>query len=349
MELEEPFSDLSNISNATSDEWITLARGYSSLLTLVGSLVFFVSALYNLARKSTRYHKNCNCCCVFFVRYVANPFFLLAFVSLLPLAAYSIVLHHPQHNGYALESTFCEGWPGYVLVWFESAETLALSVFSLYFLFYYIPFHNRIPLVTETTELIGNRNKELPVINVRFICHSIISILCFVAIFAICGVYTMPPVVERAITNGTYGKDGPWCWIASKNAQIHFWFIEEWAYMLISFAALSSSLAVLCCVTREVNAKYRCFPNSIWWNKTIFVPFFIFYTYFMMQFVLVVIEIIIQLFDKETQWLWYIYAVGKPVSKILVVVASLQLMSTSYRTVKNKQNLLSHDADTVDT
>ena len=57
----------------------------------------------------------------------------------------------------------------------------------------------------------------------------------------------------------------------------------------------------------------------------------------MMQFILVAAETLVRLVYKDNvhQWLLYIYAVGKPVSKILVVIGSLQLMSTSYRIVKN--------------
>ena len=338
-----------NWSNTTDEESITLARGYTSLVTLVVSLLFFVLALYNLARRSTKYRKGCNCLCIYFLRYIANPFFLLAFVSLLPLAAFGVVLHHPEHNGQTLESTFCESGPGFILLWFESAEILALFVFSLYFVLYYIPCHNRTLLVTERTQLINDQKPEDLTINRRFKCHSFVSVLGLVVIMTVSAVYTMPPVVEHAINNtNIYSKVGPWCWITPESAQIYFWFIEEWVFMFISFIALSSALVMLCCVTRDTHARYRCFP-SVWWDKMIFVPFLIFYTYFLMHSALVAIEIAVHIFENCSDWLWYTYAIGKPLSKVLLVIASLQLMSTSYRMVQKRPPLLSDDAETVTT
>ena len=80
--------------------------------------------------------------------------FLLAFLSILPVATYSIVLHN-----YTKKKNFCNKDMGRFLKWFDSAETLGLSLFSVYFLVYYIPFYNKknpaTEAVTERTQLIN--------------------------------------------------------------------------------------------------------------------------------------------------------------------------------------------------
>ena len=157
----------------------------------------------------------------------------------------------------------------------------------------------------------------------------------------------MPAVIEDAVTNSTYAKEGPWCWITPKDAQLYFWFIEEWVYMFVSFIALSSTLALLCCVTQEHCARYRC-KSHIRWDKMIFVPFLIFYTYFLIQFGLLAIEIPARFYNMQNVGLWYTYAIGQPISKLLVVIASLQLMSTSYNKVKKKPSLIDISQDLND-
>ena len=342
-----------NNSNGRDDREITLARGYTSLVVLFVSCVLFLAALYNVARKKNHYHRSCNCCCRVLIDYFTSPFFLLAFISILPVAAYSIVLHELVKNEH-LNSEFCK-IPGWLLLWFESAETLCLAVFSIYFLVYYIPFYNKKSTATdadsteaptERTSLIDeDTNREiLPKASRGYWLHSIFSVLSFVAILAICGVYTLPPVVQAVTTNGTYDKVGPWCWISPVEAHLHFWFIEECVYMFISLIALTSSLLLLCCcVTREEEKRWpkKCF-RTIWWDKLILVPFLIFYVYFLIQFGFIAIEPMIhpdgELIKDRTklEWVWYLYSIGKPISKVLVVMSALQLMSTSYRVVKKK-------------
>lgn len=336
-------SSVGNLSNSSDikDAWITISRGYTSLAVLFVSCVLFLLALYNFLRKRRHYHRSCECCCRLLLHYLTNPFFLLALTSLLPVAAYSIVLHHPWHEKHKvqLEDEFCKKGPGYLLLWFESAETLAVVFFSIYFLVYYIPFHNRIDnILNERKLLIVNKQEQLPQATLRSKCHSFCSVLCFVAIIAVCGVYTMPYVIKHT-EGGSYGKVGPWCWIKPEKAQKYFWFIEEWVYISISFITLTSALILLCCVTRQQHKRYRCFPH-IWWDKSVFVPFLFFYAYFLLQFVFMVIEVLVRLYKKDIQWLWYTYAIGKPVSKILLIVAALQLMSTSFRVVKRREPLI---------
>ena len=360
--------DLANVhphdlQNSTDVEPLTLARAYTSLAVLFVSCLFLLAALYNLVHKNVRYHRSYYCCCKTFVDYFTSPFFLLALISILPVAAYSIVLHtlvkkNSKKNHY-LDSDFCRNVPGWFLLWFDSAETLGLTFFSVYFLIYYIPFYNKKTpateaVATERTPLINEhakRNKDakpnehaeremMPKVSWRYWLHSICSVVCFILVIAICGVYTMPYVVQHT-SKGEYDKVGPWCWIKPKSAQIRFWFIEECAYMLISFIALTSSLILLCCVTREEQKRFPkgCF-QEIWWDKLIFVPFLIFYFYFLLQFVFIAIDIILRMTTYDFKWLWYVYSIGKPISKVLVVISALQLMSTSYRVVKKRPPLI---------
>ena len=351
-QLAENSSDV-NVQNSSRTDEITLARGYTSLAVLFVSCVLFLAALYNVARKKFHYHRSCNCCCRVLVDYFTSPFFLLALISILPVAAYGIVLHELEKNIH-LDSEFCR-IPGWLLLWFESSETLCLAVFSVYFLVFYIPFYNQKTTAndadsneapTERTSLINkDTDREiLPKASRGYWLHSVLSVLSFVTILAVCGVYTMPPVVRASIRNGRYDKVGSWCWIDPSNAHCYFWFIEECVFMLISFIALTSSLLLLCCcVTREEEKRWpkKCF-RTIWWDKLILVPFLIFYVYFLIQFGFIAIEPKIHptctLKEKPTEllWVWYIYSIGKPISKVLVVASALQLMSTSYRVVKKK-------------
>ena len=87
---------------------------------------------------------------------------------------------------------------------------------------------------------------------------------------------------------------------------------------------------------------YRPCP-SIWWDKTVLVPFLIFLFYFVLQFALLIIEIFVRICKYSDPELWYTYAIGKPLSKIFLVAAVLQLMSTSYRMGKKSRGLLERD------
>ena len=156
----------------------------------------------------------------------------------------------------------------------------------------------------------------IPEASWRYWLHSICSVLCFIVVIAICGVYTMPHVVQTSNEEYIYVKVKLWCWINPKSAhvQIHFWIIEEGASMLISFIALTSSLILLCCVTCEEQNRFPkgCF-KKIWWDKLIFLPFLIFYFYFLLQFMFIAIDIILRTtkcndFRCMHTWLWYIYA-----------------------------------------
>ena len=127
-----------------------------------------------------------------------------------------------------------------------------------------------------------------------------------------------------------YGRDGAWCWIKPAEAQKYFWFFEEWMYMGLSLVALLAAFGVLLCVVRSQDARLPI-DRQTKWDKTILVPFGIFLTYFVVQFALMVIEILVRICQNSNDPLWFTYAIGKPLSKILLVVAALQLMSTSYR------------------
>ena len=345
-----------NIQNTSTDsgvESLTLARAYTSAAVLFVSCLLFLAALCNLVHKNLRYHRSCNCCCRVLWDYFTSPFFLLALISILPVAAYGIVLHtlvKRYHGQLKLYSKFCTEIPGWFLLWFDSAETLGLTFFSIYFLVYYIPFYNKknpgTEAVTERTQLINERAKRetMPEASRRYWLHSICSVLCFIVVIAICGVYTMPYVVHHT-SKGEYDKVGPWCWIRPMSAQIRFWYIEEGVYMLISFIALTSSFILLCCITCEEQNRFPkgCFKR-IWWDKLIFVPFLIFYFYFLLQFVFIAIDIILHTLlnnnINKLKWLWYVYSIGKPICKVLVVISALQLMSTSYRVVKKRPPLI---------
>ena len=343
------------LSNTT--EKLILARGYTAAATLAVSLVLFSFALGNLVRKYARFHKECLCCFMFLIDYFTNPFLLLALISLLPVATYWLILLRYSHLGDKNrldDDDFCKV-PGYLLLWFESSETLALAVLSLYFLFYYIPFHNKrnsMLLPREREEVkkkkrgyraVNNAEEEkeykarVPRPTGRYWYHSIASVLSSVAVVVICGLYTCPYFVKRAGPSGSdedgayrYGVEGPWCWIKPKSAQKDFWFYEEWMFMGVSLIALVSSLFVLLCVTRSQGAKFRiCHQTK--WDKTILVPFGIFLFYFALQFTLMAVEVLVRICDNSNEALWFTYAIGKPLSKVLLVVAALQLMSTSYR------------------
>ena len=223
--------------------------------------LLFLAALYNLVR----YSRNCNCCCRTLVDYFTSPFFCwlsYQYYQWLPTASYFITIQ----RRIILDM-------GRFLMWFDSAETLGLTLFSVYFLFYYIPFYNKknpaTEAVTEQTQLINElhaKREVIPEASWRYWLHSICNVLCFIVVIAICGVYTMPHVVQ--MSNEEYVKVKLWCWINPKSAhvQIHFWFIEEDASMLISFIALTSSLILLCYFTREEQNRFSkgCFKN-IWW------------------------------------------------------------------------------------
>ena len=325
---------------------LTSARGYTALVTLVVSCVLFVFAFCNLCRRKYRYHKECNCVFRFFVDYGGNPFFLLALISLLPVVAYCIILRYSTHP-YSLNLTddFCK-LPGFFLLWFESSETMALSVFSIYFLVYYIPFHDK-GKSEDRTETVNTARGDVyiarvPEVTVKYWVHSLLSVVISAVILIICGAYTYPDIVELADSNFTYGRAGPWCWIKPELAQKDFWFYEEWVYMGISSVTLVASFIFLVCVTRDKYAKYRC-CQSIWWDSTILVPFSIFFTYFLLQFAIMAIEYLVRVCENNEHSLWYTYAIGKPLSKILLVAAALQLMSTRYRHGKKKYGTLGNN------
>ena len=345
----------------TTDKLI-LARGYTAAVTLVISFVFFVFALANLFRKYARFNKECTCCCRFLVDYFTNPFLLLAFISLLPVATYWLILlryPHLRAKNRLGEGDFCKV-PGYLLLWLESSETLALAVFSLYFLFYYIPFHNKKSAMLQPREYerVTKRNRfilgttqqpddveykaRVPTASKLYWCHSITTFLTAVGIVVVCGLYTCPyfvklvgPDVEEN-KKFRYGVEGPWCWIKPMSAQRDFWFLEEWMYMGLSSVVLLISLVILLCVVRSREAKFRI-CKRVKWDKTVLVPFFIFLVYFILQFALMIVEILVRICDNSNNALWFTYAIGKPLSKILLVVAALQLMSTSYRMGKKKK------------
>ena len=371
-----------NASINNTDKLI-LARGYTAVVTLVISFFFFIFALANLYRKYARFNKECTCCCRFLVDYFTNPFLLLALISLLPVATYWLILIKYPRLGATnrLDEDFCKV-PGYLLLWLESSETLALAVFSLYFLFYYIPFHNKLKsamLQPREYERVAKRNRfvlgrntgtqqsdvppeykaRVPKASKLYWCHSITTFLTAVGIVVVCGLYTCPHFVKLAgpsgndsnnslnITNTTnkmkatmkfgYGVQGPWCWIKPLAAQKDFWFYEEWVLMGISSIALILALVFLLCVTQSRDAKFRL-CKSIKWDKTILVPFSIFFLYFILQFALMVVEILVRICDDNSNnALWFTYAIGKPLAKILLVVAALQLMSTSYRMGRKKE------------
>ena len=350
----------------TTDKLI-LARGYTAVVTLVISFLFFVCALANLCRKYARFNKECTCCCRFLVDYFTNPFLLLALISLLPVATYWLILiRYPRlgANNRLGKEDFCKV-PGYLLLWLESSETLALAIFSLYFLFYYIPFHNKksamlqpreYERVTKKNRSVPGRNTgtqqpdveykaRVPTASKSYWCHSIATSLTAVGIVVVCGLYTCPYFVELTGPSGNdteenkkfrYGVEGPWCWIKPMSAQRNFWFLEEWMYMGLSSVVLFISLIILLCVVRSREAKFRI-CKRVKWDKTVLVPFLIFLAYFILQFALMIVELLVRICDNSNNALWFTYAIGKPLSKILLVVAALQLMSTSYRMGRKKE------------
>ena len=338
-------------------ENVTLARGWTAAATLAISLLLFIFALCNLARKYYRFHREPICCFRFIIDYVTSPFLLFAFLSLLPVTTYWLVLLHYKHLD--KHPDFCQH-AGYLLVWFESSETLALAVFSLYFLFYYIPFHSKknamlIPREYEEMEkkktrvrygatgrvnetvMVTEFKARVPTATKKYWYHSLMCVLASVAIIVSCGLYTCPYFVEKS--GGNYTVEGPWCWIQPKSAQKYFWFFEEWVYMGVSTVTLSIALFILLCVTRPPTARFRICPGTHW-DKTVLVPFGIFLFYFVLQFALMVIEILVRFCNNSNKALWYTYAIGKPLSKIFLVIAALQLMSTSQRMGKKEGGLL---------
>ena len=344
----------------TTDK-LVLARGYTAVGTLVVSLVFFLFAFANLYRKYARFHKECACCSRFFVDYFANPFFLLALISLLPLVSYVIILRHYSHVGAKYDDKHCK-LPGYLLLWFESSETLGLAAFSVYLLLY-IEFHTKKSAMLQPREYepIMRRNRlrlgrnnygtqqtdeveymaRIPKATWPYWCHRGFSILVFAIIILVCGLYTCPYIVKKQGPSGEgvsedeefrYGLDGPWCWIKPAEAQKHFWFLEEWMYMGLGSVALLAAFAVLlCAILLPQNSRVRIICRCPKWDKTIIVPFLIFFLYFVLQFALMAVEILVRICHNSDSALWFTYAIGKPLSKILVVWAALQLMSTSYR------------------
>ena len=355
------------LDNYTTNR-LVLARGYTAGVTLLISLVFFIFALCNLVRKYWRFHKEPSCCCRFLFDFITSPFLLLAVVSLLPITVYWLIILRYSTLGRTndLDDDFCK-LPGYLLVWFESSETLALAVFSLYFLFCYIPRHskNSAMLVPREYEEVRRRRRrrnygtqqqvqeappeevveykaKVPRATAPYWGCGIFSLLTYVAIVVVCGLYTCPyfvGLVGPDYEEYGYALDGPWCWIKPVMAQKHFWLFEEWMYMGVTTVALVCSLIVLLCVIRPSHAKFRPCPD-VRWDKTVMVPFGIFFVYFVVQFGLMVVEILVRLCGNSDDALWYTYAIGKPLSKILLVIAALQLMSTSYRMGKRREGAL---------
>ena len=328
----------SNGSNVDHDfHKMTLVRGWMSLVILLVSLVFFGSALYNLYRKNT-YRVQCTCYFRFFSHYFTNPFLLLAVSSLLPVAAYTIVIYESFRS---VTDDFCNKIPGYIQEWFESAATLSLLAFSLYLLFYYIPFYNQTQsiLQAESTPLLPNENQDYPTLlkaTPRYIFHSVCCIVCFMIILIASSLYNMPAAANR---EGGYGKSGPWCWLRFNRAQLHFWFIEDWILHLLTLFVLTVALVMLCYCTRNPHERSRRFP-TIWWDKMILVPFLLFYVTFVLIFSFTGIELFARIFKQDIDILWYVYAAINPLSKLVVIVSSLQLMSTSYRIVEKKSPLV---------
>ena len=325
---------------------LTLARGWTAVVTLVISLAMFLFAGCNIGRKYKRYKLEWCCCGLYLIHFFGNPFFLLAFISMLPVIVYgSVIIRYPSYQAYGtagynashLDDSFCE-LPGYFLVWFESAETMALTVFSLYFLFYlrfrkkdssmkihseYVPIRRN---ADENTQYIS----RVPKPGSKYYLHSTLSVIVALVILIVCEIYTGPPYFVESSDSTGYGDIGPWCWIKPEQAQKNFWFYEEWTYMFISSVLLLVGLVFACCIVRNPQKKYRPFP-SIWWDTTVLVPFSIFLVYFILQSGLLIIEILVRLCRNSDQALWYTYAIGKPLSKIFLIIASLQLMSISYR------------------
>ena len=342
-----------NLTNSTTLDYdttgkLTLARGYTALATLFVSFVLFSCAMFNMARSYVQYEKQCSCFCSFLIDYFTNPFCLFAFISLLPEAAYwDVLIEYPIHrNGSHLHREFCER-SGYALVWFESAETWALAVFSLVFLIYYILRHQK--ETDKSLKTLREYEALVPKPKSKYYRHRLTYVLTAAAIVLLCAAYTNPYFVGRASDpdNG-YGVVGPWCWIVTKPAQNYFWFYEEWVLMFVGLLGVFSALVLFCIVVRDPKGNNRpC--KTIWWDKTIMVPFSIFLFYFVLQLMLLVVEICVRLKNMDNTGLWYTYAIGKPLSKVLLVLASLQMMSTSYRLGIKKQTVTEGDDESIAT
>ena len=316
----------SNVSNSTDNEdfhRITLVRGYISVVVLLFCLVVLTIAVVNLrnhVRKLQGYPHRC----LLFLFYLTSPFFLLAVSSLLPALSYTLVVSEADEP---ITEEYCRRGPAYLIQWFESAETLAILAFSLYFTIYHIPHFNRLP-VSEQEPLLRDHSSK------RFIKrYSVTSFLLFLAIYIVSGIYNLPPLF-----NDGYGKAGPWCWFQDHNDQLHYWFIEAWIFEILSFIVLNTAFILICCVTTPLGERRRCLQN-VKWEKTILVPFGLFYMYFILHFAFTIAEVVVRVTKVDKTALWYTYAVLSPLSILMVVISSVVLMSTIYRRMLNKPSM----------
>ena len=306
------------------------------MVVLLFCLVVLTIAVVNLrnhVRKLQGYPHRC----LLFLFYLTSPFFLLAVSSLLPAFSYTLVVSEADKP---ITEEYCRRGPAYLIQWFESAETLAILAFSLYFTIYHIPRFNQLP-VAKQEPLIPDHsvNKSKTFIK----RYSVTSFLLFLAIYIVSGIYNLPPLFS-----GGYGKAGPLCWFQNSKDQLHYWFIEDWVFESFSFVVLNTALVLICCVTTPLGERRRCLQN-VKWEKTILVPFGLFYVYFILHFALTIAEVVVRVIEMDKTALWYTYAMLSPLSVLMVVISSVILMSTMYRRMQNKPLMLETNGDQEDT
>ena len=85
-------------------------------------------------------------------------------------------------------------------------------------------------------------------------------------------------------------------------------------------------------VIKTINSTKGGFSESILEIGALPLTLLISYTRFLFQPVSIMsIEYLVCFCENNEHGLWYTCAIGKPLSKILLVAAALQLMSTRYR------------------
>ena len=197
---------------------------------------------------------------------------------------------------------------------------------SLYILFYYLPF-SRNHTTSETTVAMNSSQTDVRIPRATpwywFNCG--LSLVFFVGILVPCAIYSYP-YYDRGYR---YGSSGPWCWI-THSAMYGYFFYLEWAFLILCLALVFPTFIVLCCVTRENYGRRRGL-QSAQWAKTIFIPYLIFCCYILLPVMISVIEYLVHLCKDNNLGLWYTDAIGKPLSKLFVITASLLLMSCDFQ------------------
>lgn len=312
---------------------LRLARGcMARALFVIACVCFVVSFIYFVKRRKRYYRKECYCCCRFTIEYFANPFFQLAFLSFLCLLTDSLPY---VVVGCVIVAIFT--------VWFETAVTIILAIVSVYIPIYYLPFSGRHSLPTGSSRAVdAPMDDRMPYASRLYWVKTVLSNLIFFAAIIVCEVLAHP---LRIIYSFDEFMDGPWCW-REKSRVNGFYYYLEWAFMASCVLVCLPTSIFLCLITTDRYTNRRLLP-SIRLKKTIFLPYLMFCFSIIVRIIISAVDFrCIATIIHCNKSFSYTDAIGKPLSKLSIIIASLLFLSVDFqahgqRNSGERQGLLS--------